>query len=451
MPLSQQRNLQDAPLTAESLGVPDERVRYALRKQIIGKKLNTTLLPAMRKHGIDMWIILSREFHPDPFLPDIGGGWPGVRNAYIFFDRGGDTPEKIILGSHEMREDLFRQVYDQVTYYGYSQDGLAPHLRQAVQQRDPKRIGINVSKTLPMADGLSATLKEYLEDAIGDEYSKRLVTAELVARDFRATRIAEEEAVYRRVCEWTVAWEEEAFGPRVVLPGVTTTDDIHWWMRNKARALGMDVEFLPGVRIIRQGQPLPVNSPTHPILPGDLVFTDAGLAFDLFRTDYKRTAYVLRPGETAPPESLQRAFTEALRVRDVLTANMIPGAIAHQVWDKTMEWAREQGYQVIYPAAAGRREAATVPQLGIYCHSIGNATHGIGARVAVDWPMAYGDRVRYPLQANEWYSIEFGLNVPIPEWDGRAASINIEENGKLTEHGIEYFTQTQTELLIIPS
>ncbi|MBI5029048.1 MAG: aminopeptidase P family protein [Chloroflexi bacterium] len=444
------RRLSDAPLTAESLGVPDERTRYILRKQIIHKKLNTTLLPAMRAHGIDMWIILSREFHPDPFLPDIGGGWPGVRNAYIFFDNGGDTPEKIFIGSHEQREDIF-QVYDQLTYYGYNQEGLAPHLRDAVHQRNPKRIGVNMSKTLPMADGLSAVLKEYLEDAIGVEYAQRLTTAELVARDFRATRIAEEESLYRRVCEWTVAWEEEAFGPRVVTPGITTADDIHWWMRAKARALGMDVEFLPGTRIIREGKPLPVNSSAHPILPGDVIFTDAGLAFDLLRTDYKRTAYVLRPGESAPPASLQRAFRDALRVRDELTARMLPGKIAHVVWDETMEWVKAQGYQVTYPAAGGRREAITVPQVGIYCHSIGNATHGIGARVAVDWPMAYGDRVRYPLRANEWYSIELGVNIPIPEWDGRAVSLNLEENAKLTERGIEYLTRTQTEFLLIPS
>jgi len=44
-----------SPLTAEALGIPGERARYAIRKQIIAKKLNQTLLPAMRRHGIDVF------------------------------------------------------------------------------------------------------------------------------------------------------------------------------------------------------------------------------------------------------------------------------------------------------------------------------------------------------------------------------------------------------------
>ncbi|MBM4428791.1 MAG: aminopeptidase P family protein [Chloroflexi bacterium] len=436
------------PLTAETLGIPRERERYALRKRIIGRKLNTVLLPAMRRHGIDMWLVLGREFHPDPFLAELGGGWPGVRNAYIFFDGGGDVPEKIFIGSHGHREDLFDQIYDQVTCYGYSQEGLAPHLREAVHKRAPQRIGVNMSSTLPMADGLSAVLKQYLEEALGPEYSSRLVSAELVARDFRATRVPEEVGVYQRLCEWTVAWEEEAFSPRVVWPGATSSDDIHWWMRDKARELDLEIEFHPGIRVTRRGQTVPDN---QAILPGDVLTVDAGLAFDLYRTDYKRTAYVLHPEESEPPASLQSAFAAALEVRDKLVANMRPSAIAHQVWDKTMEWAQSLGYEIAYPAASGRREPVKTKQVGIYCHSIGNATHDIGARVAVDWPMAYGDRVRYPLEANQWYSVEFHVSVPVPEWDGLAMTVSIEETIALTDQGARYFVEPMAELMRIPA
>ena len=186
-------------------------------------------------------------------------------------------------------------------------------------------------------------------------------------------------------------------------------------------------------------------------MPGDVLTVDAGLAFILYRTDYKRTAYVLRPGEEQPPQSLRDAFAEALRVRNRLVANMQPGAIAHQVWDKTMDWAKAEGYEVAYPAASGRREPVTTKKVGIYCHSIGNATHGIGARVAVDWPMAYGDRVRYPLELNRWYSVEFHVGIPIPEWDGRAMSVSIEETIALTERGAEYFVPPLNAILCIPS
>ena len=231
-----------APLTRESLGIPGERERYLLRKRIIRAKLNGTMLPAMRRHGIDMWIMIGREFNADPLLMDIGGGWPGVRNAYVFFDNGGAVPEKIFIGSHEQREDLFRDVYDIVTYYGYDQAGLAPYLRDVVQARNPQRIGINMSPTLPMADGLTATLKGYLENAIGPDYTARLVSAELVARDFRATRLPEEFGPYRRLCEWTVAWLDEGGRPML--------EPDQWARRGDAEALFLNTR---GGRLSRQG------------------------------------------------------------------------------------------------------------------------------------------------------------------------------------------------------
>ncbi|MDR7468427.1 MAG: M24 family metallopeptidase [Armatimonadota bacterium] len=421
-----------------------------MRKAIIRRKLDTVLLPAMRRHGIDLWLVLCREFHPDPMLAELGGGWPGVRNAYVFADRGGETPEKMFIGSHEHREDLFADLYDHVIYYGYSQDGLAPHLRRVVEERDPHRIGINTSRTLPMADGLSASLREFLEDVLGPRYAARFVSAELLCRDFRATRLPEEDAVYARLCHWTVAWCATALSRRVIWPGVTTTDDIHWWMRDVARRMGLDVEFVPGLRINRAGEMLPVNSSRHPILPGDVVTLDAGLAFDLYRSDYQRIAYVLRPGESQPPTGVREAFAEALAVRDRLVELMRPGEIAYRVWEEVMEWAAQRGYQTMYPAAGGRRGVVTTRQAGVYCHSIGNATHDIGARIAVNWPMAYGDRVGYPLEVNQWYSVELGVYVPVPEWHGRAVFVGIEEDVVLREHGVEYFAPPQEDLILIP-
>jgi len=436
-------------LTVESLGIPGEKERYEIRKSIIRGKLNHLLLPAMRAHDIDMWVVMSREFNPDPLLPDIGDGFPGVRNIYVFFDNGSDQVEKIFVGSHQLREQIIPDVYDQVTYYGYSKEGLRPHLKEVMDSRDPKRIGVNMSPTLPMADGLTAMLKEYLEESIGEKYARRLVSAELVARDFRANRIPEELPVFRKLCEWTVAWEEMAFSSRVIRPGETTAADVQWWMRDKARALGMWLEFLPGVRVTHNGEALPGGTAEHAIQPGDVVSVDAGLAYIDYRSDIKRTVYILRPGESEPPQSIRTAFDKGLQMADVLTANMKPGAIAHEVWDETMAWARDQGYEIDYPGIPGPSGSLTGPRAGIYCHSIGNATHGIGARIAVDWPHAYGDRVRYPLELDQWYSIELHVTTPIPEWDNRGLRVMIEDTAVLAKEGVEYLAPPQRKLLVI--
>ena len=447
-------NLEVTPSSAErptaSLNVPDAKERFEIRKRLVAKRLDTVLLPAMREHRIDLWLVFSREHHEDPILSEIGGGWGGVRNAYLFFDRGGDTPEKIFIGSHELRDTIIGEAYDQLIHYGYSQEGIHEHLKRVIEERDPQRIGVNVSPTLPMSDGLTWTLRRFLETTLGSKYSARMVSAELLVRDFRTNHIVDEAPVFRDLCRWTVAWEEEALSDAVVQVGQTTADDIHWWMRQRALELGLGVEFLPGVRIARRGVNLPANSPDHPIEPGDIISIDAGLAFIDFRTDIKRTAYVLKPGETAPPDSIQKAFSDANKVTDLLTENMKRGAIAHEVWEKTMQELEDQGYHRGLPATGGIiKPDPKRAEVGIYCHSVGNSTHDIGARVAVNWPFAYGDRVGYPLALNAWYSVELHVNTPIPEWDGLVAPIRIEEDAVITEDGIEFFAPRQTELLLI--
>ena len=440
----------DAARPTESLQIPGAQERFEIRKDLIGKRLDTVLLPAMRAHDIDLWLVFSREHDVDPILSEIGGGWGGVRNAYLFFDGGGDTPEKIFIGSHELRDTTIYETYDEHIHYGYTEEGVRPHLRKVIEDRDPQRIGINVSPTLPMADGLTWTLRNFLEDTLGEKYASRMVSAELLVRDFRQIHVAEEIDVFRDLAAWTVAWEEEAFSDAVVNVGGTTADDIHWWMRQRTMELGLINEFLPGVRITRNGETLPTNTPDHTVQPGDILSVDAGLGYLDYRTDIKRTAYVLRPGETEPPESIRNAFAKAMEVTDILTDNMKPGAIAHEVWDTTMEDVGLLGYHAGQPKTGGVVETdPTQPEVGVYSHSVGNSTHDIGARVAVDWPFAYGDRVRYPLAAEAWYSVELHVSTKVPEWDSMVLPIRIEENARLTDSGVEYFVPRQTELLLI--
>jgi Xaa-Pro aminopeptidase len=440
-------------LERDALGVPGERERYRLRKELTVRKVDALLLPLMRKHGIDMWIVMDREYHPDPLGYAHFGGHGGVRNAHIFYDDG-ERLEKVFIFSHGHREDLVPALYDELVHYGYRPEGLRPHLAAAVQRRNPRRIGLNMSPTLPMADGLSVTLKRYLDEAIGPELAAREVSAELLARDFRATRLPEETAMYRRLVEWTVRWEEEGLSRAAITPGVTTADEVHWWWRERAKELGLDIaSFLPGLRVVRDGHNFPVNEAEEPIRPGDCLSIDAGLSFIGYHTDLKRSAYVLRPGETAPPPGIRQALKAANRVTDLLTANMRAGRLGHQAWDLTMEGvlSLEQGYTIGYAMGSGTADTAFTPEVGIYCHSVGSDVHDIGARTSEDNPHAFGDRVRYPLALDNWYSVEHHVSTPVPEWGGKVLKVNIEETAILTEGGPEFLVPRQTEWLLIPS
>ena len=437
-------------LTREALGIPSVKEQEAIRTEIVARRLKEVLPTAMRAHDIDMWIILDREFNPDPLRADVGGraGGGGVRTAYIFYDRREGDLEKIAISSHLLGPTV-EQVYDQVICRGYTLEGLRPDLKEVIEQRDPQRIGINTSPTLPMADGLTVELKKYLVDSIGPKYAERLVSAELLARDFRANHVEEEIPVYRKLCEWTAAWEEKALSSRVIQVGRTTAEDVHWWMREKAWELvGVGVAK---VRIRRSGVNFPDNA-AEVIQPGDLVTIDASLRFLGYATDMKRSVYVLRPGEDELPEYIRRGWAEGIEVRRIHTQKMRPGAIGTEVYQEITDWYKAKGYEILHALGGVPTPTYTVPAMGIYTHSIGYAVHGIGARIAEPWPMAFGDRVYYPLGLNHWYAMEWQVLTPVEEYGGLALSFSFEEQLMLKGDGVvEYFVPPQDTLLLLRS
>ena len=153
------------------------------------EKLELHLRPAMQRAGIDMWITMSREFNLDPMLQMFGdygiSGWYGHRNAYVFYDPGNGEPlERTLLGTHQ--SGRMREFFP--TIIGYGEEGLKPHLAEFIAARDPQRIAINRSRTVAMADGITAEMLAYLEDAIGPEYSSRLVSAQDLIFDYISHR-----------------------------------------------------------------------------------------------------------------------------------------------------------------------------------------------------------------------------------------------------------------------
>lgn len=429
-------------------GIPDSKERFAIQRNAIAEKLQTALLPAMRNHGIDMWIVLDRENNEEPLHVELGGGFAGVRGAFIFHDNGSDTVEKLYYSSHEQpANSVISQIYDETIYYGYSREGLTPHLRKAIEDRDPQTIGVNTSHTLPEADGLTVGLRNFLVDAIGPEYASRIASAELLVRDFRLQRTPAETVIYTQLLEWSARWMEEALSTENVVTGVTTAEDVAWWLLDRALELGLT--GWGTVRVVREGELLPIHDPDIPLEPGDIVGIDGGLHYLHYAIDIKRTAYILKPGETEMPESLQEVWRTTHEIGDFYASLMLPGAVGSETWSAINAEMESRGYRATGPDAGGDAVTTTEPEVGVYGHSVGNVAHDIGARVADDIPFAYGDRVRFPLQASEWVSIEFHVSIPVPEWDGKTWYARFEETAQITEEGVKWLIPTQKELFLI--
>jgi hypothetical protein len=339
--------------------------------QVKAEKMERHLQRFMRMHGIDLWIIMSHENHPDPVLDLFGGhgitGWYGHRNAYLIRDPGGEQPlERVVFGTHlsQHLEPFFPRLV------GYGEEGLAPHLGEYVRLADPKRIAINQSRTISMADGISVDLM-----------------------------------------------------------------DVHWWIVDEWRRLGLDFNFPPGLSILRQGSSGLEDADDPVIEPGDVIHVDFGVRQSGIVTDQQKLAYVRRPGETEPPEGLRQAFARSARVADMIATSLVPGRLGHEVKTAAEAMAREEGIEAL-----------------VYSHAQGNWVHDAGAWAIYDWPERYGTHPREPVRATEFWSIEFSATSTVPEWGGQSVRLGREEDAWVGEDGVvRFMTGPQAELWLIRS
>src|SRR5699024_3217866 len=89
-------------------------------------------------------------------------------------------------------------------------------LRQLIEERDPRRIGINTSERWNHADGLTATQRDALFEALGDEYRDRVVSAEMLAVGWLEARLPEETDAYRHIMRVAHSVIGRAFSNEVI-------------------------------------------------------------------------------------------------------------------------------------------------------------------------------------------------------------------------------------------
>ena len=385
------------------------------------------LLPGlMRRHGIDMWLVVTREYNDDPVfrsMAPLTAYASRRRTILVFHDRG---PERGV-----ERLSIGRFDYDRLyTVVPTHNDGQWSGLRQLLDERRPKAIGINTSRTFAHADGLSHTEHEALVAAIGPEHEKRVRSAEPLAVDWLERKLPEETAAYRDAMAIAHGIIREAFSRKVITPGVTTTDDVAWWMRQRVAELGLGQWFQPTVDIQRAGQRPPDD---HVIQPGDLLHCDFGIVYFGFATDTQHNAYVLRPGETEAPAGLREGQRRGTRLQDIVLSHARVGVTGNAALAASL--------------AQGRAEQLTPV---IYCHPVGFHGHGAGPHIGMtDYQDGLPGMGDYGFQAGTWHSIELSVSHPVPEWGGQAVRFALEEDAELTADGWRWILGRQDELILV--
>ena len=421
------------PLTAQEATGVRERIEGEWAVKL--EKLETTLQQHMRANGVDMWIILSRENDPDPVIQLFGDAmstWAGHRNAWIFHDPGEGHPlERIVLGTHVRGHVLPFFPDTPGAGHGYGEEGLAPHLRDYVHSRNPRTIAINRSRTVTMADGLSLEGYRYLVDALGPEYEERFVSAEPLIIDYVSHRTPAELAISIEA-SW-ITWNilKRAFSNEVVTPGVTTNEDVYWWLLQEVEDQGLELNFSPSVTIQRQGAQTSFGVHADSVIrPGDMLHVDFGVKLMGIGTDQQKQIYVLRPGEAEPPEGLRALFDRSRRMAEIIAEELKPGVEGREVKARAEARGRDEGITNL-----------------VYSHAQGSWVHDAGAWAIADWPERYGNHPREPVRPTEFWSVEFSVTGAIPEWGGQSLSMGREEDGWVDAEGtFRWMSGPQEEL-----
>ena len=419
-----------APLAAagEIPAVLDLKEQAAVYDGWLTVRLEKILPELMRREKIDMWLVICREYNEDPvYLSMVPFASLSARRLtmLVMCDRGGDKGvERFSVNRYGIGR-LFPTVWK-----GGEEDQWRA-LAKAVKERNPQRIGIDESDVFAFGDGLSASLKKRLVQALGPEYAKRLVGAERLAVGWLERRLPEEIEVYDRICSVAHAVIAEAFSAAVITPGVTTAADVEWWIWEKFRALGQTTWFNPGISVQR-----PKTSPfkDSPVIhPGDLLHCDIGINYLRLNTDTQQHAYVLMPGETDAPKGLKDALVKGNRLQDILLGEMKEGLTGNQILAAALKRAKEEGLRP-----------------SIYTHPLGVHGHAAGPTIGL-WDKQGGvpGDGDYPLYPDTVFSIELNVVDAVAEWGGQDVQIALEQDAVFTRAGVRFLDRRQTELILV--
>ena len=413
---------EEAPARIHPL--PSLREQALEQQAWLEMRMERILPQLMAEYDVSMWILSMREYAEDPVFWSITAPTTFAarrRSIYVINREEDGSLERLALGGTSQGGvfEAFRSTRPAPTQptaelVGTEQWNL---LRELVEDRDPENIVLNVDPVWAFSDGLHAGEQEELLEALGDEYRKRVKHEPRLAMNYIALRLPEMMPRYQKIEETVHAIISEAFSNAVITPGVTTTEDVVWWMRQKIRDLGYTTWFHTSVDVQRAGG---VNSAGPAVIEkGDLLWTDFGVVGLNLHTDTQHLGYVLREGEMDVPAGLKMCLNNSNRLQDILLTHMEPGLTGNEILANTLSEMRAEGIDGT-----------------VYTHPIGDHGHGAGPLIG-RWDGQEGVPVRGDavLLPSTWHSIELQATTPIPEWGEQPASCRQEEAAYLDTTG----------------
>ena len=410
------------------------RDRIEPENRMLIDRLDNLLPELMAETGVEMWLVLNREYAEDPvyFTLVPQPAFAARRTTMLVFHAREDGQvDRLTVNRYPLGEPY------EAAWQGGDLDEQWQALGDLIGERDPENIAINVSEVWPKADGLTHGLHRKLLEVLPPGYEERLIPAEDLVVRWLETRSEMELSVYPHIVSIARGVLAEGFSSRVITPGVTTSDDVAWFFRERFESMGLPIWSMPYVNIQRPGIECEDDTPfcgiSGVIQPGDVLHTDVGICYLKLCTDTQEMAYVMKPGESEVPAGLVDALAAGNRFQDLLTGEFVTGRTGNQIL-----------------AAAQQRMEAEPWSFNIYTHPIGFFGHAPGTMVGMwDLPGEVPDIGDWVLHPNTAYAIEGGIKLPLPEWDDQLINIKTEQSAVFDGERVIYLGGRQTEWHVV--
>ena len=410
--------------------------RATLIERIQKDRLDNLLPELMSKNGIDMWIIITREYNEDPIIKTLlPPTWLNARRRTILvfsFDESTKKTESVAISRYNFGKNI-KSIWDKE-----KNPNQMLALKDYIDKVNPKKIGLNYSENFALIDGISKSDYELFYSSISNDIKQRIVSAENLGIQWIETRTKLEKEIYKDLVRITQNIINEAFSNKVIEPGKTTTDDVVWWMREKVLELKLKTWFHPTVDVQRNEQSdlyaFDGKSKYDIIQPGDLVHCDFGISYLTLNTDCQQIAYVLKSDEKEAPEFLTKALKDANKLQDILTSEFELDKTGNEILLNSLKIAKDNGLD---------------PQ--IYTHPLGTFGHSAGTTIGM-WDSQEGVPIKGDvlMKYNTVYAIELNNKSFIKDWN-KEVRIMLEEAGLFEENGFKYINGRQEEIILINS
>lgn len=449
-----------APLALSAQQIQTRRPFGTLREQAdiqqrwLDQRMKTVLPTLMKKHGVEMWVVPMREYNEDPVFSSLVSPTTFAarrRTIYLFYDPCANTRgecskpfERLAMGG-TAQGGVYQAIRStkpaagpaggtaqaQAELWGDEQWQV---LKTEIEKRNPSSIAIDVSRIFAFNDGLTAGELEGMREALGPSLAAKLKPANDLALDVIATRLPEEADTYRTMQQVVWGIIDTAFSNVVITPGVTRTEDVVWWMRQKVNDLGLGTWFQPSVSLQRKGA-TDAQLGANPIIQkGDVLHCDFGITAMRLNTDTQHMGYVLLDGETAPPAGLRKALENSNKLQDIVMAELKPGRTGNE----------------ILASSLAKMKAAGIDGT-IYSHPIGMHGHGAGPLIGLwDYQDGVPGRGDAKVIPNMWYSIELQATTPVAEWNNQRVRSAQEEDAVIaTDGSTRWALRRQTDFHLV--